>query len=231
MSNKKLIVSHLIQLAKYEPTSFKAAAYITAASNISKANHENWSEIPGVGKAIFNKINELLETGKIDKLERLKAEYVEKKKEQKYITYDEATTLLNELSLPFKHVVCGSYRREKDTISDIDILILDTDVEKVKEHMSKIGVEFVNSGDKQFDVIYKDVLINFRSTFEEGWGAGMLYLTGSGKFGVLIRGLAKKKSFKLNQYGLFKGEELIASKTEEDIFKALELIYVEPKYR
>ncbi len=228
---KETIVKHLIQLAKFEPVAFKAAAYITAASNISKADHENWDSIPGVGKAISNKIKELIDTGKIDKLERLKADHKDSKKDQKYVTIDEAAKIIKILSLPFRHVVCGSYRRKKDLISDIDVLILDKDVESVKDYMKVLGADFINAGEKQFDVNYKGLLFNFRSTNEEGWGAGMLYLTGSGKFGVLIRGLAKKKGFKLNQYGLYKGDDLVASFTEEDIFKALDLLYIEPEFR
>jgi DNA polymerase (family 10) len=228
---KEIIVQHLVELAKYEPAPFKSAAYITAASNISKANHTNWDSIQGVGKAISSKIKELIETGKIDKLQRLKSEYKESKKDQKYITLEEADEIVKSIQLPFRHVVCGSFRRKKKLISDIDILVLDKDLESIKEYMKSLNVEFINSGDKQFDIHYKDILINFRSTTEGGWGAGMLYLTGSGKFGVLIRGLAKKKGFKLNQYGLFKNDELIASSTEQDIFDALDLIYIEPHYR
>ena len=231
MNNKENIINHLIQLAKFEPITFKAAAYLTAASNISNINHENWDSVPGVGKAISSKIKELLTTGKIDKLERLKAEYKPIKKNQLYISHNEATTIISELKTDMKFEICGSYRRKRENISDIDILILDSDVEKWKHHVSNFDVKFINAGEKQFDIVYKNVLINFRSTAENGWGAGLLYLTGSGKFGQLLRGLAKRKGFKLNQYGIYKNDELIASKTEEEIFKVLNLICIIPKNR
>ena len=55
-----------------------------------------------------------------------------------------------------------------------------------------------------------------------------LFLTGSQKFNIIVRGEAKRQGYKLNQYGLWQGDERIAGKSEEQIFDALGLKYVRP---
>ena len=234
MTDKEKISEALVELAKLEPVPFKAAAYLTAASNVLKHRGASWSEVPGVGEKIAVKIDELLRTGKVSKLEKLReqAEKREKKKDNKYVGPEFAEELgekLEQFGMTFE--LAGSYRRGKQIISDVDVLVLTEDVERWKVAMDELGGEVFQGGEKQFDATLDGVLVNFRSTDREGWGAGLLYLTGSGKFGVLVRGIAKRKGFKLNQYGLFLGDERVAGQTEESIFDKLGLAWVPPKMR
>jgi len=66
---------------------------------------------------------------------------------------------------------------------------------------------------------------------EEEWGAALLYFTGSKNFNIRMRNAAIAKGWKLNEYGLWDGDKLIAGKTEEEIFEALGWEFVEPTAR
>jgi len=66
---------------------------------------------------------------------------------------------------------------------------------------------------------------------KDQWGVALLYFTGSKEHNIAMRKVAIKKGWKLNEYGLFKGDAVIASKTEEEIYKKLELDYCEPRNR
>ena len=127
MTDKERISEDLIELAKLEPVPFKAAAYLTAASNVLKHRGANWSEVPGVGEKIAEKIDELLRTGKMSKLEKLReqAKKREKKKDNKYVGPEFAKELgekLEQFGMMFE--LAGSYRRGKKLISDVDVLVL-----------------------------------------------------------------------------------------------------------
>jgi DNA polymerase (family 10) len=65
----------------------------------------------------------------------------------------------------------------------------------------------------------------------ESFGAALNYFTGSKDHNVALREIAIKHGFKLNEYGLFKGTKRIAGKTEEEIYRALGLAYIEPELR
>jgi len=66
----------------------------------------------------------------------------------------------------------------------------------------------------------------------ENWGAMLLFATGSGKFNINMRGVAKRLfGYKLNQYGVWDGDVCLASKTEHEIFAVLKLPYQIPEKR
>lgn len=65
----------------------------------------------------------------------------------------------------------------------------------------------------------------------ESFGAALMYFTGSKSHNIALRELAIKKGWKLNEYGLYEGDKIIAGKTEPEIYKALGLPYVEPELR
>jgi DNA polymerase (family 10) len=63
------------------------------------------------------------------------------------------------------------------------------------------------------------------------YGAALQYFTGSKKHNIALRGLAHRRGFKLSEYGFFRGGQLIAGRTEEQVYRALGLAYVEPELR
>jgi len=112
-------------------------------------------------------------------------------------------------------IICGSIRRKARMVRDIDVLILDADMHGTFQKGSK----------------FQGVELNLCFVNPECKGSGMLFLTGDYKFNIRLRGIAKSMGMKLNRYGLWRGDEIIASKTEHDIFKALKLNYTAPENR
>jgi len=146
-----------------------------------------------------------------------------------------------------KVTVAGSARRRKETIGDIDILavsskpavIMDEFVTKTPGIMTVIA----NGPTKSSIKIKPGINIDLRVVPAESYGAALNYFTGSKEHNVVIRARANKLGLTLNEYGLFKikagstkkGAEQegtrVASRSEEDIYKALKMAYPEPELR
>jgi DNA polymerase/3'-5' exonuclease PolX len=155
--------------------------------------------------------------------------------------------------------VCGSYRREKPTSGDIDVLVSKLDMkdnskdetnhleifihtlkEKIKENEEKpLLVDDIT--DKKFETKYMGFLkyknnparrIDVRFVSYESYYSALLYFTGSADLNKKMRSIAKGKGLKLSEYGLFKtdGTKLKIT-SEEDFFKELDLEYIPPKFR
>lgn len=133
-----------------------------------------------------------------------------------------------------KAVVAGSIRREKPLIGDIDIVILTENSERVADKI--VNLDFVKKvlgkGKEKITFIAKqDIQVDIRFFNKEEFGAGLLYFTGDKNHNIWLRKIAIKKGFKLNEYGLFENNKRIAGKTEEEIYKKLNVKILEPKYR
>ena len=124
-------------------------------------------------------------------------------------------------------VVCGSVRRMKDTVGDLDIVI----VPKTNNKMSKALI-MVFGRDSRIGK-YRDTDIQLVPCMDFEIGAAVLYATGSSKFNLYMRAVAKSKNLLLNRNGLWRRDktELLASSSEEAIFKALGMKYIEPEGR
>jgi len=81
-------------------------------------------------------------------------------------------------------------------------------------------------------VILKNGLdVDLRVVPAKSYGAALNYFTGNKDHNVRLRQIAKMKGMKLSEYGLFKGNKQVAGGTEEDVYKALGLRYIEPEMR
>jgi DNA polymerase (family 10) len=130
--------------------------------------------------------------------------------------------------------VAGSFRREKETVGDIDILVVTSKPKEVSDAVAELKDvrNVVAHGDKKLSFDLKSGLrVDVRFVRKDQWGVALLYFTGSKEHNIAMRKVAIKKGWKLNEYGLFKGDAVIASKTEEEIYKKLELDYCEPRNR
>jgi len=135
----------------------------------------------------------------------------------------------------FKGVeIAGSLRRGKETIGDIDILgISDRPHEAADAFASLPDVEEVLAkGPKKTSVRLADgVQVDLRIVPAESFGAALQYFTGSQAHNIRLRERAVSLGFKLNEYGVFKGEERVAGRTEEEVYKALGLPWIPPELR
>lgn len=130
--------------------------------------------------------------------------------------------------------IAGSYRRRQETIGDIDILVTCTKSESIMERfVTYMEVdEILSKGQTRSSVILKSgIQVDIRTVPDESYGAALHYFTGSKAHNIEIRKLAIKHGWKVNEYGLFEGEKMIAGKTEAEIYDKLGLSYIEPELR
>ncbi|MBU0766697.1 type-X family DNA polymerase [Patescibacteria group bacterium] len=130
--------------------------------------------------------------------------------------------------------VAGSYRREKETVGDIDILVVTKSPKEVSDAIASLSIvrDVVAHGERKLSFDLKSGLrVDVRFVKKDQWGSALLYFTGSKEHNIAMRRVAIKNSWKLNEYGLFDGDALLASKTEEEIYKKLKLRFFAPKER
>jgi DNA polymerase (family 10) len=128
----------------------------------------------------------------------------------------------------------GSLRRMKEAVRDIDILISSNKPQNIMAAFTALPdvKDVVAKGPIKSSVLTKDnIQVDVRVVDESSYGASLMYFTGSKEHNIKLRQLAIKNNLKLNEYGLFKGEKRIAGKTEEEIYEALDLSYIEPELR
>jgi DNA polymerase (family 10) len=130
--------------------------------------------------------------------------------------------------------VAGSYRRRKETVGDIDILLASSKNEELMNYFVDYEEveEVIAKGKTKSSVILKRGLqVDVRVIPQVSYGAAFLYFTGSKEHNVELRKIAQGKDYKINEYGLYDGDERIAGKTESEIYKELGLKYIEPELR
>ncbi|MEV6980651.1 DNA polymerase/3'-5' exonuclease PolX [Sphaerisporangium sp. NPDC051017] len=136
-------------------------------------------------------------------------------------------------SLPAERIAyAGSLRRMKDTVGDIDVLAVGPQsiMEVFKEQ--PYVAEVIASGERKTSVrTTAGLQVDLRVVPAESWGAAMQYFTGSKEHNVRLREMCVKRGWKLSEYGLFEGEKVIASETEEEIYAALGMQWVPPPLR
>ena len=128
----------------------------------------------------------------------------------------------------------GSLRRMRENIGDIDILATGADKEKIVQaftHLPEVK-EVLASGETKASIIVEGgVQIDLRVVEEDSYGAALQYFTGSKGHNVHLRGIARVQGIKLNEYGVFKGENRIGGKEEKDVYQALKIPWIEPVLR
>jgi DNA polymerase (family 10) len=131
-------------------------------------------------------------------------------------------------------VVAGSYRRRRDTVGDLDVLVTAKNGAAVGNRLVEYDnvAQVVAHGPTRTTVILRSGLqVDVRAVPEESYGAALMYFTGSKAHNIALRGIANQHGWKLNEYGLFSGKRRIAGATEEDVYKELGLPFVEPELR
>jgi len=128
----------------------------------------------------------------------------------------------------------GSLRRMRENIGDIDILATGPNHEKMIHaftHLPEVK-QVLASGETKASVIAEGgVQIDIRVVEEDSYGAALQYFTGSKGHNIHLRGIAKAKGIKINEYGIFKGEKKIGGKEEKDVYQALGMDWIEPELR
>jgi DNA polymerase (family X) len=131
----------------------------------------------------------------------------------------------------------GSLRRWRETIGDVDILATaedDAHAERIMAALRDLSDEIVVSGPTKTSIRADNgtgLQVDLRVVRPECYGAALQYFTGSQAHNVAVRQVAIRAGLKLSEYGLFRGDELIASATEDDVYAALGMDWVPPPMR
>ncbi len=133
-----------------------------------------------------------------------------------------------------KAVAAGSLRRMKETIGDIDYLVVADDPEKVMEFFVRMPEvdEVIGRGPaKAFVRLAGNIDADLLVVPEESWGSALQYFTGSKEHSVETRKIAIAKGLRLNEWGVFKGDKRVAGATEEQVYQSLGLQWIPPEIR
>jgi len=217
--------------------------------------------IPGLGpkrvKLLYSKLKvksaadltKALDSGKVQKLKGFGPKMEEKMRAgigQAQVT--ERRMLLNEAETQAQAIVgylkaggdvrqievAGSYRRRRETIGDLDILVTSDVSAAVMDRFVRFGEvgEVVSKGETRSTVKLRSGLqVDLRAVEPAAYGAALQYFTGSKAHNVELRKIAQEHGYKLNEYGLFKGTRRVAGKTEQEIYAKLGLDWIPPELR
>ncbi|MGA2067332.1 MAG: DNA polymerase/3'-5' exonuclease PolX [Thermoguttaceae bacterium] len=128
----------------------------------------------------------------------------------------------------------GSYRRGRETVGDLDLLAVAADSAAVMDHLARYAglAEVTARGATKLSARLAGGLgLDLRVVPAESFGAALQYFTGSKAHNIVLRGLAKARGLKINEYGVFRGAEQIAGRTEEEVYGALGLPCFPPEVR
>lgn len=131
--------------------------------------------------------------------------------------------------------IAGSVRRKKETAGDIDILVTSESGKNVIDTFVKLPqvTDIIAHGETKGSVRINEegIQVDLRVVQPDSFGAALQYFTGSKAHNIKLRGLAKKKSLKINEYGVFKGEKKVCGATEKEVYNSLGLNWIPPELR
>lgn len=131
-------------------------------------------------------------------------------------------------------IVAGSFRRRCETVGDLDILVTSDDGEAATARFTGYDDvrEVVSRGPTRSTVVLSGGMqVDLRVVEPASAGAALLYLTGSKAHNIALRRLAMERGLKINEYGVFRGDQRIAGRSEKEVYRELDLAFVEPELR
>jgi len=130
--------------------------------------------------------------------------------------------------------VAGSFRRRKETIGDLDIVVSGANAPDLISRFGKFGevTHVASQGDTRSTVrLSSGLQVDLRVIEPACFGAALQYFTGSQAHNIELRKIAQAKKLKLNEYGLYRGSKCIGGRTEEEVYAALGLDWIPPELR
>jgi DNA polymerase (family 10) len=151
-----------------------------------------------------------------------------------YETAQQLTSYLKEFSGVEQVTPAGSLRRGRETVGDLDLLVTGRDHAAIADHFARFPdvAQLLAKGEDKVSVkLQNDLQVDVRLLDRESYGAALQYFTGSKEHNVALRERAKKRGWKLSEYGLFQGEKALARRSEEEIYAKLDLQWIPPELR
>jgi len=187
------------------------------------------AKLPGIGPKLLDKIRE----GVSDSATTAQTRMVLHEAEQyarAIVEYLNAGGGIDEID------VAGSFRRRKETIGDLDIVVTcaPASAAAIIQRFVKFSevTQVAAQGDTRATVrLSSGLQVDLRVVEPSCFGAAMQYFTGSQAHNIELRKIAQAKKLKLNEYGVFRGSKCIAGRTEQDVYAALGLDWIPPEMR
>ncbi len=194
-------------------------------------------------------LEKVIKTGELARLPQMgekKVENIKKgieiyKKAHKRMPLGKAYFIVQEIldymqRLPFVKRIepAGSFRRMKETVGDLDFLVMSNRPEEVMKEFTSLPIvkRVLASGETKSSILIEnDFQIDLRVIEEKSWGAALQYFTGSKSHNIKLRSIAKEKGLKINEYGVFQGEKYIGGKEEREVYEILGLDWIPPEMR
>lgn len=131
-------------------------------------------------------------------------------------------------------VAAGSYRRARETVGDLDILVTARKSSPLMDRFVKYDevAEVLAKGATRSSVILRCGLqVDVRLVEQSSFGAALQYFTGSKDHNIAIRRMGQQRGLKINEYGVFRFEKRVAGRTEQSVYRALDLPLIPPELR
>ena len=131
-------------------------------------------------------------------------------------------------------VAAGSYRRARETVGDLDILVTARKTSPLMDRFVEYDevAEVLAKGKTRSSVVLRCGLqVDVRLVAQSSFGAALQYFTGSKDHNIAIRRLGQQRGLKINEYGVFRFEKRVAGRTEESVYRALDLPLIPPELR
>jgi DNA polymerase (family X) len=151
-----------------------------------------------------------------------------------YEVAEQLSQYLVEINGVEKVTAAGSLRRGRETVGDLDLLVTGKNLETVSDQFLKRSppAEVLARGaDKLSFRLPSGMQVDIRMLPPQSFGAALVYFTGSKEHNVALRARAQRLGMKLSEYALFRGEEIVAGRTEEEVYEALGLPWIPPELR
>ncbi|KWH32918.1 phosphoesterase [Burkholderia cepacia] len=133
-----------------------------------------------------------------------------------------------------KAVPAGSFRRRRETVGDLDILVTARDPQAVADAFvgyGEVARVLAHGKTKSSVVLANGLQVDLRVVDADAFGAALVYFTGSKAHNIALRRIAQAGGLKINEYGVFRGDERIAGATEASVYAAIGLHEVPPELR
>ena len=130
--------------------------------------------------------------------------------------------------------VAGSFRRMRETVCDLDILVTAAAGSPVMPRFTAYDevADVLSAGSTRASVVLKSGLqVDLRVVDAQSYGAALCYFTGSKAHNIAIRRIAQQHGLKINEYGVFHGEQRIAGEDEASVYKSVGLPFIAPELR
>lgn len=225
-------VGALLKIPGLGPKRVKVLYHILHIKSLKQlenaARQGRLQQLPGFGVKIQQRILETIAAHRSS--EKRFLHHVARRYGEPLVTYLTAVPGIHDV------VIAGSYRRGKETVGDLDILVTAKENSPVVHYFTQYDEvdEVISKGTTRATIILRCGLqVDLRVVERKSFGAALHYFTGSKAHNIQIRRLGQQRGLKINEYGVFdaQDEKWLGGETEESVFRAVGLPFIEPELR